>query len=233
MRRAPFFLVPVLVLAGLVGSATGAAAKCIPGMDGCPEVTLARATLKGPGLGVPIVIDDDDFWAVARQAGLDSYRPTLNSPASTEPGDEAIGPKYVLTLVVKISDGRSFRATRDVYPYAVNTIVPGVPVAWTWSERPQTFIESFEGFVEESFTAEGGWYRSASLYRTLVDHGLPETSPVPMDAPAAGPADSAATDEPGSNVSASWLVIALLGGLAVLLVGGAVSGRPRSRPSLP
>jgi hypothetical protein len=231
MRRAPLFL--TLVLAALIVPATAASAKCMPGEDGCLEVTMARATVTGPGLGAPIVIDDDDFWSLARQAGLDSYRPR---GLMGEPDDAPLGPRYLIHFVVRISDGREFKVTRQVYPYAVNTIVEGVPVAWSVSTRPQKFIEAFDIFVGGRFTVDPGWYRSASLYRTLVDHGLPAGSPVPVTAPTVAPApgaDSVASDPATTNEPSIWLVLALLAALAALLVGGAVAGRPRSRPSLP
>jgi hypothetical protein len=75
-----------------------------------------------------------------------------------------LGPKYTITYTVPGPPGGSATIHQDLYPYAaggaVTFMAPGQPV--------------FGG----RYVTHGGWYRGgAALKQTLVDAGLPATSP--------------------------------------------------------
>jgi hypothetical protein len=218
-------LVGTIVLL-LLALGPAASAKCRPGAPDCPMIEMARGTLEGPEIdsGAPIIFEDDDFWTVARRAGLGGYRP--RSGSSFEPPALAtLGPRYRMDLRVRLSNGERFAATLDVYPYAQNTLVPGSMTAWVRIPTGLRFVEVFE-----VFRVEPGWYRSTSLHQTLVELGLPERSPVAAGASGAGSADDAvreAVDGEGST-TVTW---ALLAALLALLMGGALLGRPRGTPA--
>jgi hypothetical protein len=224
-------LVGAMALA-LLATGPAASAKCMPGAPECPMVVAARGSIEGPDIdvGAPITFDDDDFWTVARRAGLGGYRPRGGSLADP-PAVGALGPRYRLDLRVRLSNGNRFTAAVDVYPYAPNALLPGTATAWVRIPSGLRFVESFEdGFVGEAFPVEPGWYRSTSLQQTLVGLGLPERSPVAAGASGAGSADGAvreAVDGEGST-TVTW---ALLAALLALLMGGAVLGRPRGTPA--
>jgi hypothetical protein len=226
MRNRPILattLVGTMVL-GLLALGPAASAKCVPGAPACPMVEVAYGTLEGPDLqgGVPIIFDDDDFWTVARRAGLGTYRPRGGS-FSEPPPLATMGPKYRLDLRVRLSNGDRFAATLDVYPYVRSTLVDGSVTAWVRIPTGLRFIETLEGgFFEGTLSAEPGWYRSTSLHQTLVDLGLPETSPA-QDRTSAGASAERAGDE--GSTTATW---ALLAALLALLVGGALLGRARA-----
>jgi hypothetical protein len=220
-------LVGAVVMA-LMALGPAASAKCMPGAPECPMVELARGTIEGPDLdsGAPIVFDDDDFWTVARRAGLASFRPR-GGAVSEPPAPATLGPRYGMDLRIRLSNGERFAATLDVYPHAPNTLLPGKATAWVRIPSGLEFVESFDGgFVGEAFPVEPGWYRSTSLQQTLVELGLPERSPVAAGASGAGSTDGTvreAADGEGST-TATW---ALVAALLAMLLGGALVGRPR------
>jgi hypothetical protein len=220
-------LVGAMALA-LLATGPAASAKCMPGAPECPMVELTRGTIEGPDLdsGAPIVFDDDDFWTVARRAGLASYRPR-GGAVSEPPALATLGPRYRMDFRVRLSNGERFAATLDVYPHAPNALLPGRATAWVRIPGGLEFVESFEGgFVGEAFPVEPGWYRSTSLHQTLMELGLSERSPVAAGASGAGSADCGvreAADGEGST-AATW---ALLAALLAMLLGGAMLGRPR------
>jgi hypothetical protein len=210
----------VLVLLAL---SPAASAKCERGMPDCPVVVMARGTIDGPGIdsAAPITFDDDDFWTVARQAGLGTYRPRGGS-FSDPPSLATMGPRYRLNLRVRLSNGDRFAATLDVYPYVPSTLVDGIVTAWVRIPTGLRSIETLEGGrFAETLSAESGWHRSTALHQTLVDLGLPEG---PADAGIAS-ADGTGTMSDGEgSAAATW---ALLAALLALLMGGAVLGRRR------
>lgn len=215
-------LVGAVVMA-LMALGPAASAKCMPGAPECPMVELAHGTIEGPDLdsGAPIVFDDDDFWTVARRAGLASYRP-LGGAVSEPPALATLGPRYRMDLRVRLSNGKRFAATLDVYPYAPNTLVPGSMTAWVQIPSGLRFVEAFEdSFVGEAFPAEPGWYRSTSLHQTLVDLGLAERPSV------AGESSVASTGARAGGEGSTTPTWALLAALLALLMGGALLGRPR------
>ena len=215
-------LVGAMVLA-LLATGPAVSAKCMPGAPDCPVVEVARGTIEGPGIdsGAFITFDDDDFWTVARRAGLGTYRPRGGS-FSEPPAIATLGPRYRLDLRLRLSNGDRFAATLDVFPYAPNTLVPGSMTAWVRIPTGLRFVEAFEGsFVGEAFPAEPGWYRSTSLHQTLVDLGLPERPSV------AGESNVAATGERAGGDGSTTATWALLTVLLALLMGGALLGRAR------
>jgi hypothetical protein len=213
-------LVGAMALA-LLATGPAASAKCVPGEPDCPVVEVARGTIDGPDIGAPIAFDDDDFWTVARRAGLGSYRPRGGS-FSEPPALATLGPRYRLDLRVRLSNGDQFAATLDVFPYAPSTLVDGSVTAWVRIPTGLRFIETLEGGrFEETLSAEPGWYRSTSLHQTLVDLGLPE-GPYATAGPIAG-----ATGERAGRDGSTTVTWALLAALLALLMGGALLGRPR------
>jgi hypothetical protein len=225
MRNRPVLsisLVGTMVLA-LLATGPAASAKCEPGSPVCPVVKMARGTIEGPDHqgGVAITFDDDDFWTVARRAGLASYRPA-GGTISEPPGLATLGPRYRMHLRLRLSNGDRFSAAVDVFPYAPNTLAPGTATAWVRIPSGLRFVESVEGeFVGGAFTVEPGWYRSTSLHETLVELGLPERSAAAADSSAVGTGERASGE---GSTTATW---ALLAALLALLMGGAVLGRRR------
>jgi hypothetical protein len=215
-------LVGTMVLV-VIALGPAASAKCERGAPDCPVVEVARGTLEGPDIdsGAPIIFEDDDFWTVARRAGLGTYRPRGGS-FSEPPSLASLGPRYRLDLRVRLSNGDRFAATLDVYPYAPSTLVDGSVTAWVRIPTGLRFIETLDGgFFEGTLSAEPGWYRSTALHQTLVELGLPEGPAVASVAPADG--TGARADGEGSTTP-TW---ALLAALLALLMGGALLGRPR------
>jgi hypothetical protein len=218
----------VLVLLAL---GPAASAKCMPGAPECPMVVVARGTIEGIDQqgGAPITFDDDDFWTVARRAGLASYRPS-GGAISEPPAPAALGPRHRMDLRVRLSNGDRFAAAVDVYPYAPNPFLPGTSTAWVRIPSGLMFVEAFDEafdgeFVGGAFHVEPGWYRSTSLHQTLVDLGLPEASAVSGGSSVGAPEERAGTE---GSTTATW---ALLAALLALLVGGALVGRAGRAPA--
>jgi hypothetical protein len=236
-RTLSLALVGTMVLA-LLATGPAASAKCMPGAaPECLMVAAARGSIEGPDInvGAPITFDDDDFWTVARRAGLGGYRPSGGSLADP-PAVGALGPRYRLDLRVRLSNGDRFTAAVDVYPYAPNALLPGRATAWVRIPSGLRFVEAFDGgFVGGAFPVEPGWYRSTALQQTLVGLGLPERSPVAAGASGAGSADGAvreaAVREAADGEGTTTVTWALLAALLALLIGGAILGRPRGTPA--
>lgn len=119
-----------------------------------------------------------------------------------------LGPRYEARLVIDFPR-RQPDVVQYLYPYA-----RGGPVIYT--PPGQAFVMSATG------RASDGWYAAPpELIRELQDRGLPQTTPVPLDAlerPVA-----ANSPRPGSP-PVVWGLL-LLGGL---LVAGAMVGRRRA-----
>lgn len=241
-----------VVLGILLTLSPPASAKCFPGEPGCPVIESARAIITGPGLDEPIVVRGPAFWELARRAGLSSYRPAFQDHALEEffPGEDRMGPRYVLRLVLRIEGEEPLVVVQDLYPYAPNLFVASLPAAWTLTAPGERFVDSYPGIgggrvaTGEEFRVEGGWYRSASLFQSLTDAGLPKAAPVsigeaPAAAPTASPAGGQGPPVPPAageetTVAADpplWRAWAGVGALAVLLVAGALWGRAGSRSS--
>jgi hypothetical protein len=234
-RTLSLALVGTMVLA-LLATGPAASAKCMPGAaPECLMVAAARGSIEGPDIdvGAPITFDDDDFWTVARRAGLGGYRPSGGSLADP-PAVGALGPRYRLDLRVRLSNGDRFTAAVDVYPYAPNALLPGRATAWVRIPSGLRFVEAFDGgFVGGAFPVEPGWYRSTALQQTLVGLGLPERSPVAAGASGSvdGAVREAAVREAADGEGTTTVTWALLAALLALLIGGAILGRPRGTPA--
>jgi hypothetical protein len=249
VRKLALAAVAVGILLALGPPAT---AKCFPGEPGCPVIESARAIITGPGLDEPIVVSGPAFWELARRSGLATYRPGSDYAPDLFPGEDRLGPRYELRFVLRIEGDEPLVVVQDLYPYAPNLLVESLPAAWTFTSPGQRFVESFPGIGgggrvvvtigRAEFEVEEGWYRSASLFQTLTEAGLPKASPVSVgEAPAAAPTSSPAGGQgppvppagEESTVAADpplWRAWAGVGALAVLLVAGALWGRAAARP---
>jgi hypothetical protein len=157
-----------------------------------PSTAVAKepsaATIEGPGLAGPLTIrgssDDADGSPLARLvvaggvgAAMFGHRiPDPMSPTQP-PGD--LGARYSVTYVVGGPDGKDYRLTGELYPYA--------------KPRPLTYMEPGQPFFE-TLTTHGGWFAGRpKLKQALLDAGLPSQPPttdgfpaVPVGGAAAG-----------------------------------------------
>jgi MYXO-CTERM domain-containing protein len=147
-----------------------AAALVVPAVAAAKEPTAA--TIEGPGLAGPLTIrgssDDADGsplgrLVVAGGVGAAMFGHRIPDPMSPTqpPGD--LGARYSVTYVVGGPDGKEYRLTGELYPYA--------------KPRPLTFMEPGQPFFE-TFTTHGGWFVGGpKLKQALLDDGLPSQPP--------------------------------------------------------
>jgi hypothetical protein len=138
-----------------------------------PAAALAKgaseATIDGPGLDTPIVIEGDGetpFHPLGRLAALTGFFPavferTPNPMLADQPGTH-LGPRYAVSWVMPYGEQSSV-IRQDVYPYA--------------TPYPVSYMEPGQPFFEEMRTL-GGWYQGTpELKRRLVEVGLPANAP--------------------------------------------------------
>jgi hypothetical protein len=130
------------------------------------------ATIEGPGLAAPLTIrgssDDADGSPLARlvvAGGVGAAMFGHRIPDPMKPNQPAgeLGPRYSVVYVVGGPDGKDYRLTGELYPYA--------------TPRPLTFMEPGQPLFE-TFTTHGGWFVGGpKLKQALLDAGLPSQPP--------------------------------------------------------
>jgi hypothetical protein len=202
----------LLVAVPTVARAKGASAATISG-GGSGGLPGGPITLKGdgePGSGT-------DLANLADQAGVFTLLFEDGSGGELEAVPTGRrGPRYTITWTFPNGQGTDDTVRQSVWPYAA-----GGPLTYMASGQP----------VLESRT-KGGWYRASdSLRQNLVSLGLPDRQPLAASAPApAAPAPEPATPAPSPSPAVWPRVVAGLGLLLLLAVGGTLLLRRRSSP---
>jgi hypothetical protein len=139
-----------------------------------PTVAVAkgpdRASITGPGLKQPVVIEGDGeggsspLGTLASQGGFFAQMYGASGFGSLAVRPKAkLGPRYLVTYRVPGGEGGVSTVQQDLYPYAA-----GGPV--TYMARGQTFWE-----IQRT---AGGWARGTQSLKALLVHaGLPATAP--------------------------------------------------------
>jgi hypothetical protein len=167
------------------------------------------ATIDGPGTGGGITLGgggDAPVWLgnFADHAGFfpavfsQTPDPMLDSSPSSD-----LGPRYTVTYDVPGPNGREDRLVQDLYPYAAG--------------GPVTFTKPGQSFFGRERT-RGGWFEAPpALMDTLIEIGLPTTSPT----------GSSAGD--GLTFSDVWLPAVLAFALGLVALPAVVIRRRRPR----
>ena len=174
-----------------------------------------RATISGPGLAAPIVLDDGDGGG-GGEPGSGGNLATLGEGSGlflamfgadggrrldqSQPAG-ALGPRYELAFRVPDGSPAPSTVSQDLYPEAA-----GGPVTYTRAGQ-QVF----------GSTTTGGWYRApASFPALLAKLGVPgvSASVAPSAAAPSAPAAGAAPTVRQSRPAGYWIAL----GVAVLVV---------------
>ena len=165
------------------------------------KADIAEVNVTGPGIKGGLRIETSDtegLWesGIDVAGGLDDTR--ADSVAELGLTSTDLGPGYLVTYRFDLSD---VLIRQELYPYA-----KGEPVTFTPSGQ------ELNVGINMSITA--GWYQSSlGFFHYLLDHGLPETNPVPSVATREPVPDTAPGAQP-----APW------SGIVVVFVGlGALS----------
>jgi hypothetical protein len=163
------------------------------------------ANISGPGIGgkgISMRGDDGAGYPVISGLLEDGARATTKAPT------ENVGPRYTARYDIRFPKGAP-SVVQYLYPFA-----EGGPLVYT--PPGQEWIGGADG------TAPSGWFTMRpELLQELQDRGLPETSPVAVQAPGDRQPQPAATAGPSGVV---WGMVLLAG----LLVVGALVGRRRA-----
>jgi hypothetical protein len=166
------------------------------------KVDIWKADISGPGLEEKIRIEAPDtggLWesGIDLAGGLDDIAADSVDELGLTPAD--LGPRYLVTYRFFGDD----RIRQDLYPYA-----KGGPV--TYTPPGQRVAEGWGGMIS------AGWYRSSpGFFQYLVDHGLPERSPVAL-----GATGEVVRDGTAAAQSVPWpaMVLVLVGVAALSMV---------------
>ena len=192
MRR---LSVALLAGAAIVAGALPAQAK-----------VAGAANISGPGVGGGgISMRGDDGAGYPVMSGLleDGARATTQAPTDT------VGPRYTARYDIRFPKGQP-SVVQYLYPFA-----EGGPLVYT--PPGQEWIGGAHG------TAPSGWFTMRpELLQELQDRGLPETSPVAVQAP--GTERQPQPAPPAWPSAVVWAMVLLAG----LLVAGALVGRRRA-----
>ena len=201
----------------LLGFAAPAMAKG-PGWDDNMPVS-GTATISGPGLDGPLVarwhgdclVYCGDLPAPSTFVDLVSsvgvFGPMRGVVLDARPKSD-LGPKYAVAVSIVTKDRRDIRVLLDLYPYGPGGFAPYVTVR-PWFHIPAGQRGLFDTRVE------GGWRAASPLLLTeLRSLGLPSR----QDA-----ARSAESAVPAAGIAAG------VAGFVLLLLAGALAGRPRRR----
>jgi hypothetical protein len=188
---------------GEARNASGSLLIAGPGLSGPIEIS-GVLTVGAYGTGIPEG-DAGVFSSFVVGAGL---VPTGAGYFGEKP-EGSLGPRYVMTTSVDAEGVTSIH--QDLYPYATG--------------GPVFFNPPGQTGVYGDMLVSSWWYPPSSFLGLLTSHGLPVTAPR-IPAPAARPAPAPQPIVDGGN-SRIWAFLALIGGLVLLLVAGAVVGRQR------
>ncbi|MPZ71233.1 MAG: hypothetical protein GEU71_17150 [Actinobacteria bacterium] len=198
-----------MLFAGLVAIAT----VVVTG-PASAKVDIAEADITGPGLKGGLRIEAADTYGlwdsgIGTQGGLDDTRADSVEELGLTPAD--LGPRYRVTYRFGIG-----RASQHLYPYA-----RGGPVTYTPEGQELGRRRDIPDFLR-NMPITAGWYRSPLVFfQYLVDHGLPDTNPVPTVATRERAPDR---DTPRDPRGAPWAtILVVLSGLAALF--GSPGGR--------
>jgi hypothetical protein len=209
------------LLALCIGAATTVGLLAAPALaKGEAHNASGSLRIAGPGLSQPVRIfgvlsagpfgastsgpQASDYDAFVVGAGL---VPTTAGYFGSEP-DGALGPRYAVTTFVDEPGSRPIH--QDLYPYATG--------------GPVLFNPPGQKGIYGNPLVSSWWYPPATFLGVLISHGLPAT------APAVGPPAATPVPQPvvHGGSSRAWIFLALIVGLALLLVAGAVVGRQRT-----
>jgi hypothetical protein len=207
------------LLTALVASAAPASAKG-PGFDDRLPVA-GSVSISGPGLARAIDIrwhggcliycqqmtEPDDFVLVATGAGLYGYRGRV---VQTSPPRGELGPAYDVRFTVRYRSGKIDHVRMRMHPYGPGSLPPYITTQ-PWFETPPG---------QQAFSTDipAGWFGgSPTLLPELQRLGLPSRAE----------AVRAAADT-GSGVPAAG-VVGGVAGFVLLILLGALGGRPRRR----
>jgi hypothetical protein len=196
----------------VVALASPASAKG-PGFENRLPVS-GTATITGPGLDAPMVLrwhgdclvycqqltKQSTFADLATNAGLFGFRGSALQPS---PPNGDLGSAYSVAFELATENGHTQRATLTMYPYGPGDFPPYVTI------RPWFHIPPGIHVLGEP-VPPGWWPASPLLLQELKHEGLPARS-------AAG------------NGSSRAGMTAGLAAFGVLLLAGAILGRPRRR----
>jgi hypothetical protein len=214
MKRISAVAVLTFVLLGL---AAPAMAK-VPGWDENMPVS-GSATIAGPGLDHPLVARwhgdcleycgdlpaANTFADLVSSAGV--FGAMRGSVLAQRPAG-AFGPKYAVNVTIATKSRGIIRVALDLYPYGPGGFAPYVTV------RPWFHIPAGQrGLFDERIAA--GWRAASPLLLTELRRlGLPSRR--------------AAEESSGSGLSTAG-VAAGVAGFVLLILAGAIAGRPRRR----
>jgi hypothetical protein len=122
-----------------------------------PEDQNVHAVIRGPGLDQPVVVRGDAFWNLARRTGISGYRTAGVEYAIEDefPGEQALGPRYVVRYVLRVKGWDPIVVAQDLYPYVVNAGVGSLQVAWAFTPKVSGSgdrLVSFAAFLTKAVT---------------------------------------------------------------------------------
>jgi hypothetical protein len=170
------------------------------------KADIAEANITGPGLGGGMRIeapDTEGLWesGVDVVGGLDDTRADSVKGLGLSPAD--LGPEYLVTYRFFGDD----LIRQELYPYA-----KGGPVTYLPAGQE---LKGVFGHTGNPLPITTGWYQgSLGFFQYLVDHGLPETSPVALLATdGVGPGTAPRAQRP--PWAAIWVVLLALAALSL------------------
>jgi hypothetical protein len=208
------------LVGALLAGGPSASAKCAPDDDhpACSTIVDSHGTISGPGPGGPIEIEGPVLKRILYLTGATEW-PGATQFFADPPRREEMGTPYLIRVVSTRIDrdtgvrvGRTRVLVQTVYPYAPDG-------AWTFTRGGQSLHDRFGGVIRP----QERWWRSVFLADLLRREGLPAEDPAAGAAPPRS-AGSAASDEAAEGTTS---LLVALAALAVLLVAGALGGRPR------
>lgn len=155
MRRST--LGAFVLAVGTIALTQPAVAKCVSGAPRCPKIKNVHAVIRGPGLDQPVVVRGDAFWNLARRTGISGYRTAGVEYAIEDefPGEQALGPRYVVRYVLRVKGWDPIVVAQDLYPYVVNAGVGSLQVAWAFTPKVSGSgdrLVSFAAFLTKAVT---------------------------------------------------------------------------------
>ena len=177
----------VLLTTAVVLVAAPASAK--PGEIGPPR---AIVTISGPGLESPIVWGDDAAWKLLYVTTFHAYGVQAPEPPTV------LGPSYRASYAFVSEDGTVTSFEQTLYPCAETDAV--------WAYTPNDDADVRQRFGQP---VTSGWQRSAAMYPTLRESGLPPCRDL------VGSAASAPSGSGGSSRSGPLVGLAIVAALAL------------------
>lgn len=187
-----------------------------------------EATITGPGLEKPVVLDfsgpSGGHWLSKLADGSGLYVAIFGGPADgllDDPPTDDLGPKYEIAYRIPGSNAPDEVVRQDLYPLA--------------SVGPLTYTAP--GQVVYDAPSRGGWYRGRAAFAELLDGlGIPVSpvqappaaqpaAPAGVQAPAAPAAPAAVDASVAAPAGSAWVGIAVAAGGALFLLAAAFGWR--------